>query len=264
MAEILSEAQESSKGEKISEIIGEVEFQSVSFGYKEDEQHALHNVSFQVKPGEKLAIIGPTGSGKSTLVKLLLRLYEPSEGIILLDGKPLAEYAATAVRHKIGLALQKPFLFSTTIRGNIAYTQPEADFEYVLEAAKIAQIQEVRNTFPEGFETRVGEKGVTLSGGQKQRVALARTILVNPKILIMDEATSSVDTLAELAIQQGIDQMIQERTAIIIAHRLSTIKNCDRILVVEHGKIIEDGSHASLIAAKGHYYDLCMKQARKA
>lgn len=232
---------------------GHIRFEAVSFQYKTEDAEALTEVSFEIKAGEKVAIIGPTGSGKTTLIKLLLRLYEPSQGRILLDGQPLTAYSRKSLRQKIGLALQKPFLFSTTIRNNIAYAQPEAEAAAVLKAAEMAQLGELHQVFPEGLETVVGEKGVTLSGGQKQRVALARTLLDQPDILVLDDITSALDTHTEQALFNALQDAMSEKTTLIISHRITSIQQADRILVMEQGRLVQQGTPEELARRPGYY-----------
>ena len=238
---------------------GNIVFSHVTFSYQPG-QPALNDVSFQIRAGEKIALIGPTGSGKSTLIKLLMRLYEPDSGEILLDGKPLVSYAKRTLRQQIGVALQRAFLFSSTIRANVAYTRPDSADEVIHEAAQRAQAAGMRDSFPAGYQTVVGEKGVTLSGGQKQRVALARTLLAQPDILILDDTTSAVDTLTEQAIFQALAESAastgtQEphKTTLIISHRISAIQQADRIFVLERGRLVQQGTADELARMDGYY-----------
>jgi ATP-binding cassette subfamily B protein len=242
-------------------ISGNIEFKDVWFRYdKNDEQFVLKGTSFGIKPGEKIALLGPTGSGKSSVISLLLRFYEPERGTITIDGKDINEYSKTYLRHKFGVVLQRPFLFSTTIKDNIAYVKPDTQIDEVIESAKVANIHGIiEEIFPKSYETVVGEKGVTLSGGQKQRVTLARTLLKNPDVLVFDDSTSSVDTETEFEIQKALRGIIRDKTSIIIAHRITSIQDCDRIIVLDKGKVIESGTHAELIANNGFYkkiYDI--------
>lgn len=256
MAEVMAASQESEHGENIGSIAGEIEFREVSFAYGDNVSHALSQVSFSVKSGEKVAIIGPTGSGKSTLIKLLLRLYEPVSGEIILDGKPLKAFSRKSLRKRIGLALQKPFLFSTTIRNNIAYTRPRIDDQKVRSVAKLAQVAEIRDIFPQGYETLVGEKGVTLSGGQKQRVALARTLLPDPEVLILDDITSAVDNETEQEIFKALKGEMSGKTTLIISHRITSIQQADRVLVMDQGRIVQEGTPAELAKVPGYYQEI--------
>ncbi|MDX2247073.1 MAG: ABC transporter ATP-binding protein [Bacteroidia bacterium] len=261
ISEIMAEGQESQDGDQAAQIKGAISFRNVSFRYRKEEEPVLQQINFTIHPGEKVAIIGPTGAGKTSITRLLLRLFDPEEGIILLDGKPLSEYSRKSVRQKIGLALQKPFLFSTTIRKNIAYTQPQADEDQVTLVAGIAQVAEIRDIFPQGYETLVGEKGVTLSGGQKQRVALARTLLPGPDVLILDDITSAVDTETEQEIFKALRGILASKTTLIISHRITSIQQADRILVLDKGKVIQEGTPAELEKIPGYYREIFQVQS---
>lgn len=241
---------------------GEVTFDNVSFWYKENNP-VLSNFNLTIKPGETVAIVGPTGGGKTTIASLLSRYYEPVEGRICMDGRDYRDYTQKALQSRIGVVLQKPHLFSGSVKENIEYGKPEASFEKVVNAAKTAYAYDMIMSLPKQWDEMVGEEGTLLSQGQKQLISLARAILADPDILIMDEATSSIDTLTEKNIQQGISALLADRTSIIIAHRLSTIKDADRILVVEDGRITEEGSHSGLLKNQGHYYELYTSQFRK-
>jgi len=241
---------------------GEVRFENVSFWYKKNNP-VLREFNLTIKPGETVAIVGPTGGGKTTIANLLSRYYEPVKGSILMDGRDYRDYTQKALQSRIAVVLQKPHLFSGSIKENIEYGNPKASFEKVIDAAKTAYAYDMIMTLPEQWDEMVGEEGTLLSQGQKQLISLARAILADPDILIMDEATSSIDTLTEKNIQQGISALLADRTSIIIAHRLSTIKDADRILVVENGQITEEGTHASLLKNQGHYFDLYTSQFRK-
>jgi len=219
-----------------SSLKGDLVFDKISFAYPEGEE-VLKDISFHIKAGEKIAVVGPTGSGKSTLIKLLIRFYEPTTGTIFLDEQPLEKYGKSDLRNRLGVALQRSFLFSNTIKGNIAYTKEAAEEEEIIEAAKTASIHKVMHVFPKAYETFVGEKGVSLSGGQKQRVALARTILEKPDILILDDATSAVDTETEHDIQTALQHEMQSKTSIVIAHRITSIQHADKIIVMNKGKL---------------------------
>lgn len=261
ISEILEYRQEDYSGKSLPKLKGEIEFRNVSFRYKANEKYALKEVSFKIKPGEKVAIIGPTGSGKSTLIRLLLRLYEPETGLILLDGVPLSQYSKAELRKRIGIALQKAFLFSTTLKENIAYARPEAELPEVEKAADMAQIKEIEQIFPDGYQTMVGEKGVTLSGGQKQRVSLARTLLSDPDVLILDDITSAVDTETEQAIFEALAEPLADKTALIISHRITSIQEAERVLVLDQGALIQVGTPNSLAKEKGYYQDILAIQS---
>lgn len=236
-------------------LAGMVEFDNVSFKYSEDEiQNVLSGVSFSITPGEKIALLGPTGSGKSTIISLLMRFYEPDSGEIRIDGKNINEYSREYLRNRIGVVLQKPFLFSTSIKENIAYSMPGTDIADVVESAKIAHIHDIiSDAFPNSYDTVVGEKGVTLSGGQKQRVTLARTLLKDPDILVLDDSTSAVDTETEFEIQKALRDVTDGKTIIIIAHRITSVQDCDRIIVLDKGRVIEQGTHDELVLNNGFY-----------
>ena len=243
------------------EIRGDIEFDHVSFGY-EDGQSVLKDFSLKVKQGETIALVGPTGGGKSTIVNLVCRFYEPVSGTIRIDGRDYRELSMHAIQSRIGMVLQTPHLFSGSIRENIRYGRLNATDEEVERAAKLVGADTFIRTFSKGYDEEVGEGGSLLSVGQKQLISLARAILSNPQIFIMDEATSSVDTLTESLIQQGMETLMQGRPSFVIAHRLSTIKRADRILVIENGTIAEMGTHAELLRKRGKYYQLYTKQFR--
>ena len=240
---------------------GRIEFNDVYFKYEEGEtEHILNGVSFTIGPGEKIALLGPTGAGKSTIISLLMRFYEPDKGSIKIDGSDISEYSRGFLRSKVGVVLQKPFLFSTSIKENIAYSNPDTRVDEIVESAKVANIHDIiMDIFPNAYDTVVGEKGVTLSGGQKQRVTLARTILKNPDILVLDDSTSSVDTETEFEIQKALMGITRNKTTIVIAHRVTSVQDCDRIIVLDKGRVIEQGTHDELIENNGFYkkiYDI--------
>ncbi|HNB50630.1 MAG TPA: ABC transporter ATP-binding protein [Anaerolineales bacterium] len=241
---------------------GDIEFDHVTFYYEEDKP-VLNDLTLHVKAGETIALVGPTGAGKSTIVNLVARFYEPRKGVIRIAGRDYTEWTLHGIQSRVGIVLQTPHLFSGTIRDNIRYGRLNATDEDVERAATLAGAHEFITTLEKGYNEEVGEGGVLLSVGQKQLISLARAILADPDIFIMDEATSSVDTLTEALIQKGMERIMKGRTSFVIAHRLSTIKRADRILVIEKGKIAEMGSHAQLIKQKGHYYRLYTQQFRR-
>jgi len=242
-------------------LMGEIEFDHVDF-YYEDRKPVLQDFSLNVKPGEMIAFVGPTGGGKSTIVNLLCRFYEPKSGSIRINGMDYMDYKLESIHSRIGIVLQTPHLFSGSVMDNIRYGRLNASEEEVLDAAKIAGAHDFIVTLENGYEQNVGEGGNLLSVGQKQLISLARAVLARPELFIMDEATSSVDTLTEALIQRGMEALMKDRTSFVIAHRLSTIRKANRIVVIENGKIAEQGTHAELLRLNGHYYRLYTQQFR--
>jgi ATP-binding cassette subfamily B protein len=246
----------------LPQLSGRVEFDSVSFSYAGEKARALHEVDLVVEPNQVVALIGPTGSGKTSLVNLIPRFYDVSQGSVLVDGYDVRHVDLASLRRQIGIVLQTSLLFSTTIRENIAYGKPEASMEEIVAAAETAQAHEFITAFPQRYETLVGERGVTLSGGQRQRIAIARALLMDPRILILDDSTSSVDTQTEQLIQQALWQLMEGRTTFVIAHRLSTVRRADLILVLSEGRIVERGKHSELLAQDGLYREIYNLQLR--
>jgi ATP-binding cassette, subfamily B, multidrug efflux pump len=238
---------------------GQVQFANVHFKYEGEQTNALEEINIQVEPNQVVALIGPTGSGKTTLANLISRFYDVTSGAVLVDGNDVRDVDLESLRRQIGIVLQTSLLFSDTIRNNIAYGHPDASQEEVIAAAQAAQAHDFILEMPEGYETIIGERGITLSGGQRQRVAIARALLMNPRILILDDSTSSVDTQTERLIQRALNNLMEGRTTFVIAHRLSTVHRADLILVLDQGRIIEQGTHRQLLEAGGLYreiYDL--------
>jgi ATP-binding cassette subfamily B protein len=240
---------------------GQVVFEEVGFGYR-DGLNVLQGICFSAQPGQVVALMGPTGSGKSSIINLIPRFYDPAAGRVLVDGVDVRDLTFDSLRGQIGIVLQEPFLFSASIAENIAYGRPDATSEEIVRAAQAANAHEFIESFPNGYETRVGERGVTLSGGQKQRIAIARALLYDPRILILDDSTSSVDTETEYVIQQALQTLMQGRTTFVIAQRLLTLKHADQILVLERGRIVQRGRHEQLLSEDGLYrriYDLQLR-----
>jgi len=238
---------------------GEVTFEEVGFAYREGEP-VLHLVSLHAEPGTVTALVGPSGAGKSTVIGLVCAFHTPSRGRVLVDGVDLGTVRLDSYRGHLGVVLQDTFLFDGTIRENVAFSRPDASPAELLEACRIAHVGEFAERFPDGYDTVVGERGVRLSGGQRQRVAIARAILADPRILILDEATSSLDSESEALIQEGLGWLMKGRTTFVIAHRLSTIRRADQILVLEEGRVVERGTHATLHAARGRYREMYERQ----
>ncbi|HXQ25415.1 MAG TPA: ABC transporter ATP-binding protein [Candidatus Acidoferrales bacterium] len=253
------EDQDPRRTERLDRVEGRVVFDGVDFAY-DPGKPVLREVSFESAPDTVTALVGPSGAGKSTIIGLIAAFYIPTAGRVLVDGIDLAHVRLDSYRTQLGVVLQETFLFDGTIRENVAFSRPDASEQEILAACRIARVDEFAETFEKKYDTVVGERGVKLSGGQRQRVSIARAILADPRILILDEATSSLDSESEALIQEGLRYLMRGRTTFVIAHRLSTIRRADQILVVEAGRIIERGTHASLYAAGGRYYDLYTKQ----
>ncbi|MGB7844234.1 MAG: ABC transporter ATP-binding protein [Candidatus Acidiferrum sp.] len=260
--EILNESKEDQDPKRtvvLDRIEGRVEFDDVHFSYEANKE-VLHGISFRSEPGTVTALVGPSGSGKSTIIGLISAFYTPTSGRVLVDGVDLATVQLYSYRTQLGVVLQDTFLFDGTIRENVSYARPDASEEEILAACRIARVDEFAETFEKKYDTVVGERGVKLSGGQKQRVSIARAILANPRILILDEATSSLDSESEALIQEGLKYLMRGRTTFVIAHRLSTIRRAEQILVIQDGRLLERGTHESLYAAQGRYFELYNKQ----
>jgi ABC-type multidrug transport system fused ATPase/permease subunit len=262
--EVLSEKEEDSDPHRTIDLSprnfsGEVCFEGVSFAYQSDKP-VLREISFEAVPGSITALVGPSGSGKSTILSLICAFHNPDKGVIRVDGLDLSTARLESFRSQLGVVLQESFLFDGSIRENIRFSKPAATEEQILQAARVARVDEFALRFPDGYETVVGERGVKLSGGQRQRISIARAVLANPRILVLDEATSSLDSESEALIQQSLAQLMQGRTTFVIAHRLSTIRRADQILFIEHGRIHERGTHSELLRAKGRYYELYTRQ----
>ena len=262
--EIMNMQSEANNGQRtidLKEIIGDVEFKDVSFSYEKGKE-VVHNVNFKANKGSVTALVGSSGSGKSTLASLVASFVNPDSGIITIDGNDISKVSLTSFRSQLGVVLQDDFLFEGTIRENILFPRPNASENQVLEAVKAAYVNEFTDQFDDGLDSLIGERGVKLSGGQRQRIAIARAVLANPRILILDEATSNLDTESESLIQKSLEELMKGRTTFVIAHRLSTIRQANQILVIEHGEIAEQGNHDELIQSKGRYFDLFTYQSR--
>jgi ATP-binding cassette, subfamily B, multidrug efflux pump len=238
---------------EITKLRGEVEFQNVTLRYSEDSKDALYNISFKAHQGKVIGLIGSTGSGKTSMTQLMTRFYEPVNGEVFIDGLSVSEYSLQSLRRNIGFVLQESFLFSSSIKANISYGNPDATMEQIIDAAKRAQAHDFIMELPDGYETILGERGMGLSGGQKQRIAIARAICVDPSILVLDDATSAVDMETEFKIQKALVEVMKNRTTFIIAHRISSLKHADEILVLEDGRIVERGVHSKLVNNQGLY-----------
>jgi len=244
----------------LEEARGHIVFDDVSFSFPDDSRETLKDIDLEILPGETVAIVGGTGSGKSTLVNMIPRFVQPTKGRILLDGRDIREITLKSLRKHIGLVLQDNFLFSATVKENIALGKRDATGDEIQKAARLAQAEEFIDELPKKYDTPVGERGIGLSGGQKQRIALARALLVNPRILILDEATSSVDTETEYLIQEGLQEVMKGRTSIVIAKRLSTIRGADKIVILDKGRILQVGTHEELLKQGGFYRKLFESQ----
>jgi subfamily B ATP-binding cassette protein MsbA len=253
------EDQDPKRSVTLRDIVGRVEFEDVSFSY-DGIHEVLRDISFLAEPGTVTALVGSSGSGKSTTIGLISAFYVPTKGRILVDGTDLSTVRLDSYRTRLGVVLQESFLFDGTIRENVAFSRPDASEAQILDACRIARVDEFAESFADKYETIVGERGVKLSGGQRQRISIARAILAEPRILILDEATSSLDSESEQMIQHGLSYLMKGRTTFVIAHRLSTIRRADQILVMEQGQIVERGTHEQLYAAQGRYYDLYTRQ----
>lgn len=245
---------------ELTNVEGHVAFDHVSFHYFEGSEWVLQNVSFEAEPGQTVALLGATGSGKTSIINLIPRFYDASEGQVLIDGHDVRDLTIESLRQQIGIVLQETTLFSGTIRENIAFGRSDATEEEIIQAAKAAAAHNFIMSFPQGYDTPVGERGSTLSGGQKQRIAIARALLINPRILILDDSTSSVDLQTEYEIQQALDRLMQGRTSIVIAQRISTVLNADQILVLEKGAVVDRGTHEELLENSAIYAEIYHSQ----
>lgn len=247
--------------QNLPEVRGHIRFDNVTFRYHpESDTNVLENLSFEVQNGQMVALVGRSGSGKTTISKLVLGLYPPTDGKVLVDGQDITSISLRSLRQQVGVVDQDTFLFGSTIRENISLAHPGATLAEVIEAAKLAGADEFIKKLPMGYETQIGEGGGLLSGGQRQRIAIARALLGNPKLLVLDEATSHLDTESERIIQRNLNTILKGRTTLVIAHRLSTVRNADLILVLDRGVLIESGNHEQLMAKRGHYFYLNQQQ----
>ena len=258
-----SEVEESPDAKPLPPIKGHVKFENVSFGYETGEDLVLKNLSLDVQPGETIALLGATGSGKSTVINLIPRFYDPTSGKITIDGLDIRDIILESLRKQISIVLQETFLFAASLKDNISYGKTDATMEQIIAVAKAANIHNFITSLPKGYDTEIGERGVTLSGGEKQRVAIARALLMDPRILILDDSTSSVDTETEHLIQNALETLMKNRTAFVIAQRLSTVKRADKIVVLEDGEIVEQGDHEELLKKDGIYAEIYNMQFRQ-
>lgn len=257
------EIREAENAQPMPEIVGHIRFEDVYFAFEDDQTTpVLKGLNLEVLPGQIVAILGGTGSGKSSVINLIPRFYDPQQGRITIDGIDIRQVTLRSLRKQIGIVPQETFLFSDTVRNNIAFGRPDAPLEEVVEAAKAAQAHEFISKLPQGYDTRVGERGIGLSGGEKQRIAIARALLTNPRILILDEATSSVDAETEHALQVALDRLMRGRTSIVIAQRLSTVKNAHKVIVLKDGRVVEEGTHEELLRQGGEYTQIYNLQLR--
>jgi ATP-binding cassette subfamily B protein len=254
--------QDAPNAQPMPPIVGKVEFKDVHAEYKKDVS-VLNGISFTAEPGKMIAIVGPTGAGKTTIINLIPRFWDVASGQVLIDGIDVRDVTAESLREQIGIVLQDSFLFSTSVMENIRFGKPDATDEKVIAAARLANVDTFVDRLPDGYNTVLGERGSGLSQGQRQLISIARAALADPRILILDEATSSVDTRTERLIQKAFDDLLKGRTSFVIAHRLSTIRNADEVLVLDKGQIVERGQHDELLARKGFYYNVYMSQFRR-
>jgi len=257
--DLKSEIVEKPDSVSVDNVAGSIRFEHVYFSYNE-KSTTLTDVDFEVKPGQKATFVGPSGSGKTTITYLVPRLYDATKGSVLIDGINIRDMTLKSLRSQIGMVTQDTFLFNTTIHENLMFAKPEASEDEIKDACKMANINDFIMSLPEGYNTVVGERGIKLSGGEKQRISIARSLLKNPRIVIFDEATSSLDSNSEILIMKAVEPLLKSRTSLVIAHRLSTIVSADIIFVVNEGKIVERGTHAELLQAEGVYKDLYDKQ----
>jgi ATP-binding cassette subfamily B protein len=250
-----SEVEEAEDAIELPRVKGEIKFNDVSFGYAPD-NFVLNNIDLEIKENQRIALVGPTGAGKTSLASLVARFYDPQKGNITIDGYDVRKVTLKSLRSQMGIVLQDPLLFSGTIRENITYGRPDATEPEIVEAAKAVGAHDFVMNFAQGYDTVVGERGIRLSMGQRQLISFARALLADPRILILDEATSSVDAYTELLIQNALKKLLEKRTTLIIAHRLSTVRSADRIIVVDNGRIVDTGTHEELMRRKGLYRKL--------
>jgi len=257
------DVEDSPNARPLPQMRGEIEFRNVSFGYRPG-QLVLKNVNLHIRPGEVVALVGPSGAGKSTLVNLIARFYDVTDGQVLIDGVDVRGIKLESIRRNVGMVMQESLLFSVTIKENIAYGRHDATEEEIVRAAKQADLHDFILTLPDAYDTKIGEDGIKLSVGQKQRLSIARAILTDPKILILDDATSALDSQTEANVQQALEHVMQGRTSIVIAHRLSTVVNADKIVVLDKGEVVDIGTHEELVNKPGVYRTLYEEQFKSA